>query len=313
MRKNCERGVRRQSLISLVTMRSLTSASGFCAVGALVFGCTVYDSALIQSNGGLTGNGNTGATDDEGGSTSSGGKTVSAGAGGMSAVAGMGGSDVIPSEGGAADGGEGTAGNAGSAGSAAMGGSANGGSGGTGMSGNGGVAGKGGSGGSGGGTPAPSCADHPLTLKTTWVPTASSESLGNGMESDGLYNPVKHMTDGNYTERWSSGATQAGDEWIQIDFGDVVNLTGITLNVRGSEGDYPREYVVRMSNKAKDFAAPALAMGSGLPTAADPDNTVIPFTKMATGRYLTVRQTGVNTTSTAWWTISEFSAVCGAL
>lgn len=224
----------------------------------------------------------------------------------------IGGTGADPSDGGEPSGeaGEATGGTAGTssgAGGGGGGGTQAGGNAGTtagGAGGKGGSAGTGGNGGTGGTAPVAQCSDHPLPAKTTWVATASSESIGNGMESDGLYNPATHMTDGSYAERWSSGKTQSGDEWIQIDFGVTVNLTGFTLNVNNDTGDFPNHYVVRMSNKSQDFAATTRASGDGMP-----GNTVITF-PMATGRYLTVRQTGANTVTTAWWTIAEVFATC---
>lgn len=305
-------------------MRFLSSASAFSSAAALVFGCSVYDTELVQSAGGLTGAGNSGTSAD-GGKGVGGKDSASAGSTNGEAGNGTGGSFVTP-EGGAADGGDGMGGapSAGTGGSVggAMGGTTTGGTatggkggmGGTAAGGKGGTtgaAGMSGNAGTGGGATVPKCGDNPVPAKASWIASASSESVGTGVESDGLYNPAKHMTDSSFVERWSSGQPQAGNEWIQIDFGKPVSLTGITLNVRGNQGDYPRMFAVRMSNKVKDFAAPILAMGSGVPSVDDPDNTNIPFSEMSTGQYLTVRQTGaVAMGDNAWWTITELSVVC---
>lgn len=215
----------------------------------------------------------------------------------------------MPSEAGApSDGGEAaveTGGSGGSTTGAGAGGSANGGSGGNVAGGSAGSsAGSGGSGGTAGSASVVACADHPLPLKTTWVATASSSSIGDGTEADGLYNPPAHMLDGSYTERWSSGKAQLGDEWIQIDFGVVVTLTDITLNPGNDAGDYPRTYAVRVSNKDQDFAAAVKASGDGMP-----GTTFIHFAKPVTGRYVTVRQTAMPMPA-PWWTIAELLASC---
>jgi len=308
-------------------MRVFSSAAAFGTAGSLVFGCSVYGSELLQSSDGLIGGGR-GGTSSDGGQGPGGSESTNGGSTNGESGNGTGGALVTP-EGGAADGGDsaggavsaGAAGNAGAAmggattGGTATGGSATGGKGGTGgaagQGGTAGAAGTGGSAGAGGGATVAKCSDHPIPAKATWVASASSESLGTMMESDGLYNPAKHMNDGSFVERWSSGQPQAGNEWIQIDFGKPVSLTGLVLNVRGNQGDYPRMYVVRMSDKAKDFAAPILAMGNGMPTVDDPDNTNIAFSAMATGQYLTVRQTGaLAPNENAWWTITELGVVC---
>jgi hypothetical protein len=217
-----------------------------------------------------------------------------------SVTGGNGGTGALPGDGGApSDGGGGQSQIGGTAGSGGGGKDGVGGTGGAG--GKGGSAGSSGSGGSGGAPPVAKCTDHPIPMKATWIATASSSSLGTGA----LYNPPEQMTDGLYNTRWASGKTQSGDEWIQIDFGVVVNLTMLTLNVNNDTGDYPHTYAVRISNKTGDFAAAIKSSGDGAP-----GNTVINFPAPITGRYLTVRQTGANTTTTAWWSIAEVLVSC---
>ena len=305
----------RQGLLGFATMRLFSSAPGFLVAGTLAFGCTVYDSDLVTANDGLLGVG----ADNSGGSTTAAGTgndaagKTSAGTGGSTTHAGesgSGGSDVMPSDGG--DGNAGGEASSGTGGTAAMGGTAGaGGSAGTtatggkaGAGGSGGSAGVSGSGGSAGGTSVVMCADHPLPAKATWVATASSSSVGNGTEADGLYNPPAHMLDGNYNERWSSGHAQAGDEWIQIDLGAVSTITDLTLNPGNDAGDYPRMYAVRVSNKSEDFAAAIKSSGAGMP-----GTTFVHFTTPAVGRYITVRQTDA-TAGNPWWTIAEVLVAC---
>jgi len=295
------------SLVDFATIRFSASAAGFAAIGMLAGGCTVYDTGLFPASGQLMGDGAT-SGGGSGGGTSTGAKPTTAGTSGdVGGTFGSGGTDVIPNDGGADNAGGdsstaagGTAGTgAGAGGKAGAGGTS------AGSAGKAGSAGASGNGGSGGTAPVVACADHPLPLKTTWIATASSSSLGDGLETDGLYNPPEHMTDGKYNERWASGKTQSGDEWIEIDFGVVATFTDLTLNVNTDTGDYPRNYAVRVSNKAQDFAAAAKASGAGAP-----GNTVLHFNTPLTGRYLNVRQTGVNTIDTAWWTIAEVLVGC---
>jgi len=135
-----------------------------------------------------------------------------------------------------------------------------------------------------------------------WTATASSFSKGDGTEADGLYNPPAHMLDGLYTERWSTGQLQSGNEWIQLDFGAVSTITDLTLNPGNDAGDYPRSYAVRVSNKDQDFAAPVKVSGTGMP-----GTTFVHFSPPAVGRYVTVRQTGVEG---PWWTVAEALVGC---
>jgi hypothetical protein len=307
-------GTARPGLLGFATMRSFSFAPGFLMAGTLAFACTVYDSELVTTDG-LIG---AGADSSGGTSTAAGtgndaaGKTNTNTGGTTTAQAGesgSGGTDVTPS-----DGGEGNAGgeaSSGTGGTAATGGKAGSSAGGTaatggkaGAGGTGGSAGASGSGGSAGGASVVKCADHPLSLKTTWVATASSSSVGNGTEADGLYNPPAHMLDNSYTERWSSGHAQAGDEWIQIDLGVVSTITDLTLNPGNDAGDYPRMYAVRVSNKSEDFAATVKASGVGMP-----GTTFVHFNTPAVGRYITVRQTN-GTAGNPWWTIAEVLVGC---
>jgi hypothetical protein len=296
-------GARPASKLTSGRLRSFVPSSVLFAAGALVWGCTVYDSGLLPASGGQSGSGGTSTGGSQGGEGNgagngtlpSAGKTPAGGTEGVgeggAPGTSSGGAGAVPSEGGTGN----------EAGEDSTGGVAGSGGGGTA-----GASGQGGSGGTGGSTPAVVCADQPLSDKTTWVATASSFSEGSGVETDGLYNPPMHMTDGKFGERWSSGKSQMGDEWIQIDFGVVVNLSNVTLNVNNDTADYPRKYALRVSNKNEDFAAPVRASGDGMP-----GNLVVSLASPVSGRYLTVRQTGVNEPDvTSWWTIAEVLVTC---
>lgn len=268
------------------------------AAGALLGGCAVYDTDLISSAGGPSKSGSPATDGGNSGDGNLGGNNMPSAGGAPSGgtdsgAAGVGDAGAASSEGGTGSEGGGE--------SSGVGGVADGGSGGAA-----GGAGKAGAGGTAGSAPTVTCAEHPLSSKPTWIATASSFSQGTGMETDGLFNPPMHMTDGNFGERWSSGKPQAGDEWIQIDFGVVVNLSNVTLNVGNDTGDYPRKYSLRVSNENEDFVAPVRASGDGMP-----GNTVIILVRPVTGRYLTVRQTGANPVgTTSWWTIAEVLVTC---
>jgi hypothetical protein len=290
----------------------------------LAWGCTVYDAGLMPDGTQLTG-GESGKAGTSGSKAGAGvGATTASGAtAGVSGIAGMGADSSsgtfsmimggsAPNEAGAGgDGSEPTSGGAaGTGGSGGMGGKA-------GSGGASGGGGSGGNGGSGGAVSMPKCADHPITMKTKWVATASIYSKGTGVETDGLYNPPSHMTDGDFMERWSTGQAQAGGEWIQIDFGASVSITQLTLNVSGDTGDYPRSYEVRVSDKSVcdltrmpvdkicDATIPVSSMGDGAP-----GNTVVTWFKPVTGRYLNVQQTAKNVMNAPWWSIAEVLVTC---
>jgi hypothetical protein len=297
------KGSPRVSLVAFATMRLFSPSPALVAAGALAWSCTVYDSGLVPANGELQGSGAE-SSSGHGGSSAGGSETSPAGqnsntSGTLGSDGATGGMSATP-EGGV--GGEGGEAPSGSGGSVAIGGKAGaGGSGG--KAGAAGSSGSGGSGGSGGSAPVVACADHPVPVdKATWKATASSYSMGTGVETDGLFNPPEHMLDGDYGERWSSGKAQSGDEWIQIDFGVVVTITDLTLNPGNDAGDYPRSYAVRISNKTEDFAAAVKASGTGMP-----GTTFVHFNTPITGRFLTVRQTGL---TGPWWTVAEALVGC---
>lgn len=211
--------------------------------------------------------------------------------GGGAGGAAEGGAEAAESgAGGAADGGAGVAGvtNGGAGG-------AEGGSAGAGVAGIGGKAsGGGGSGGSGGqGT---TCAKNPISAKATWTVTAS--------HSRATLDPVENANDGVLTNRWSTGKDQAGDEWLQVDFGVPVKLTQVTLILGSSVEDYPRKFAARLSSASQNVAAPVLDAGMG----AQGADTVLDFPAASVGRYLLISQEGMATGR--WWSVAEIQAEC---
>lgn len=301
-----------RTLLSFVTMRFSAPGAAILSLGLVAWGCAVYDTELLQSDNGLSGTGNTGAEAGEGssmvggGSGNTGGKSPSTGGtAGASSGSSNAGSAAI--EGGApsSDGGSGGDEPGGSGGSAGAGGA--GGSGGNaGAGGKGGNAGSSGSGGSGGGAPVVKCSDNPLNPKTEWKAIAVPESLGNGMESDGLYNPAAHAIDGLTGERFSTGQPQVGGEYIQINFGKVVTFDRVTLQLFNNDvNDYPRGYAVRVTNDGNANAVPVVS-GVGTPGGS----TVIDLPAPATGQYLRITQTGAVAPETKWWTIGEVQVTC---
>ncbi len=252
---------------------------------------------------------------DAAGSSATAGSSPSGGAGsggmaGMTSTAGtatggVGGSDASGGVAGTAAGSGGAGGSAGGAAggvggsggaSGGVGGGGKGGSGGDGGSGgSAGSAGSGGNGGSGGGSAQPKCTDHPLTAKTKWIVTASRSEASS---------PPARAVDGDLGTRWTSGTSQVGGEWLQIDFGATVSLTQVTLALGSSKDDYPRKYATRFSNSPQDTAAPVLASGMG---AASTD-TVMNFPKGSSGRYVLISQSGA--VQGLWWSVAEILAQC---
>jgi hypothetical protein len=291
--------------------RGASRAAISVALWSLFGGCATYESTLPDANGvtGSAGN-DSGGTASEAGASGSGGssagKSASAGMAGAANLGGSGGEgggaagaknggQPGAGEGGTADGGAGRGGvgGVGGAGGASLGGAA--GMSGSGGKSSGGSAGSGGSGGSGGSTSVQTCAKNPIPARSAWVVTASKS--GNGA-------PTSNAHDGDVATRWTTGADQAGGEWLQIDFGKAVTLTKLTLMLGNSTDDYPRTYATRFSNSSGNMVAPVLVSGMG----AKGVDTVLNFPAGTTARYLLISQSGKVTG--LWWSVAEIQAAC---
>jgi hypothetical protein len=225
---------------------------------------------------------------NSGGKPSSGSPGVAAASGGVAALGGdSGGGEPSSSDGG---------------GFHEAGGEANGGggepdpmAGGTSQGGNGGSGGGGSGGGSGGKpTTGPGCSDHPLTARGSWILSASHEGTNGAPEN---------LID-EQTTRFTTGKPQSGDEWLQVDFGQVVVLSQINLQqAEASANDYPRGYAVTVSNTDvnRDGVPNLTGVGkSGV-------STTILLPAFAEGRYLLIEQTG---SSLSWWSAVELEVSC---
>lgn len=157
-------------------------------------------------------------------------------------------------------------------------------------------------GGSGGvATPEPTavCLEHPTPPASSWAVTTSPEGSGEpGLAVDGLPET-----------RWSSEAPQAGNEWLQVDFGASVALSGVVVSccvlTQGypeSLEDYGRRLELRVSDAPQDFAAVPVAAGPGFV-----GGTAFSFPPTV-GRYLLISQTA--TQEVNWWSVHEIIASC---
>ncbi len=58
---------------------------------------------------------------------------------------------------------------------------------------------------------------------------------------------AKNAVDGNPGTRWDTGSAMKGGEWFMLDLGHSQKVSGLVLDARGSNGDYPRGYEVHVS------------------------------------------------------------------
>jgi len=155
-----------------------------------------------------------------------------------------------------------------------------------------GTAGASGTAGAGGNASTLSCSDGPLTRKSTWLASASSQDDA----------PPSVVLD-NTASRWTTGKAQAGDEWLQIDFGAAVTIRRINLQQGEYTNDYPRSYAVYVSNTNHGAGSSVRASGVG----SNGVTTTIVLPKPYSGRYLYIKQLG---TSLSWWSVEELEVSC---
>ncbi|HUT36930.1 MAG TPA: HEAT repeat domain-containing protein [Planctomycetota bacterium] len=102
--------------------------------------------------------------------------------------------------------------------------------------------------------------------------------------------------DGKPETRWETGAAMAGGEWFLIELPVEQVVTKITLDTKGSAGDYPRGYEVYLSRDGRAWGQP-VATGEG-------KGPVTEITlKPGFGRFVKIVQTGKS--SGLFWSIHE--------
>jgi hypothetical protein len=137
------------------------------------------------------------------------------------------------------------------------------------------------------------CSLDPIPLKGSWRADASDAK-----------DPVENLMDLS-PARWTTGKPQAGNEWIEIDFGASAAVREISMTLADDDAqDYPRHYEVLLSDTPHNMEGAVLASGMG----ALGQTTVVTFDAPLVGRYLIVRQTGMD--PMMWWSISELTAKC---
>lgn len=105
-----------------------------------------------------------------------------------------------------------------------------------------------------------------------------------------------NAADGKPQTRWDTGAAMSGGEWFMIELPVEQVISKLTLDTRGSAGDYPRGYEVYISRDGRAWGQP-VATGKG-----DKPVTEIPL-KPAFGRFIKIVQTGK--AAGLFWSIHE--------
>jgi hypothetical protein len=118
-----------------------------------------------------------------------------------------------------------------------------------------------------------------------WQFSASSDS-GN----------ARSAVDGNTASRWATRTVQRPGQFFQIDMQQRQRFNQITLKTDGNPFDYPRGYVVRISDDGANWSGP-IANGAG-----NSATTVISFAPLD-ARFIRIEQTGSD--NARWWSIHE--------
>jgi hypothetical protein len=127
--------------------------------------------------------------------------------------------------------------------------------------------------------------------RTGWI--ASASVSGGGAASNAL--------DGNESTRFSTGVAQAAGQWFEVNMGAAVSFSEVAIDAGPSTGDYPRGYVVSVSNDGASWSQVASGAGSAqLVTVTFPQQTA---------QYVRVTQTG---TAANWWSIAELNVYSGS-
>lgn len=125
--------------------------------------------------------------------------------------------------------------------------------------------------------------------QTGWTASASSTEAGSS---------AAYALDWNTGTRWSSGASQTGGQWFQVDMGSKKVIDQITFETKTTDKwDYPRAYQVQVSNDGSNWTTVASDKGFGW-------RTVVTFDPQF-AQYIRINQTGA---ASEWWSIAEFHA-----
>lgn len=124
--------------------------------------------------------------------------------------------------------------------------------------------------------------------QTGWNVTASQTASGSS---------PANVIDGDLSTRWSTGASQTNGQWIEVDMGANMTFNQVVLDTEknsSDENDYPRQYILEVSDDGSQWTQ--VASGQGGRKA-----TPINFSAVD-ARYFRITQTG---SSGNWWSIGE--------
>jgi putative heme-binding domain-containing protein len=127
-----------------------------------------------------------------------------------------------------------------------------------------------------------------LTSRDSWKLTASHNP-----------NKLAAAIDGNRGSRWDTGTTQRPGMWFRIELPELTKVLSLNLDTRGSNDDFPRGFVVHLSDNGSDWGTP-VAKGR-----ATQPNVEIELDDRKPTRHIRITQTGISRQK--YWSIHELT------
>ncbi len=130
----------------------------------------------------------------------------------------------------------------------------------------------------------------PLSNRDQWKLTASHnlKSVGNAI-------------DGELNTRYDSGGSQKPGMWLQVEFPSPMTVSGVILDTTGSNGDYPADFTVHLSDDGKNWGEPVAKGGKK----EGKTRMTIHFPEQQT-RFIKITQTG---SKSSFWSIHELDVL----
>ncbi len=130
---------------------------------------------------------------------------------------------------------------------------------------------------------------QPMRNRHQWKLTASHNPAG-----------LRAAIDGNLNTRYDTRAPQTPGMWVQIELPEPTEIAGVELDAGNSILDYPRGYMVQLSNDGTTWQPP---VADGHTTAARNQILFSP----ATAKFIRITQTGSSPTNP--WSICELQVL----